>query len=114
MTQFLTGTESDVDKIRRAVREVLANEFAPKLRRAPGAAETNQRFIGKTVAAVSGGTLGEVVLYFRPAGAAKGAEVASDPEITLDAYNRFGDLEEDAWVFVEFLDGDWEIYQAFC
>ncbi len=108
------ANESDADKIRRVCREVLANEFAPKLRRARGSAETGQRFLGKTVGSISGATLGEVLLYFRPAGAAKGAEVASDPEIVISVYNRFGDLEPGQWVFIEFIDGDWEIYQAFC
>lgn len=113
MTAYYAN-ESDAEKIRRVVRQVLADELSPRLRRSPGAAETNQRFLGKTVSAFSGGTLGEVLLYFRPAGAAKGAEVASDPEIVISVYNRFGDLEPGQWVFIEFIDGDWEIYQAFC
>lgn len=108
------ANESDADKIRRAVREVLANEFAPRLRRRGNVAETNYRYLGKTVAAIDVDTSGDVRVYFCPAGGTKGSEVASEPPLTINCYNRFSDILGDKWVFIEFIDGGWECYQARC
>lgn len=108
------ANEADADKIRRAVREVLANEFAPRLRRRGNTPDTNVRWLGKTVSAIDVDTSGDVRVYFRPADGAKGSEVASDPALTISCYNRFSDILGDKWVFIEFIDGGWEVYQARC
>ena len=67
------------------------------------------RRLGKTDASIDKDSTGTVSLY---AGTDKGSE--TDTTNDIEAYNRFGDIEADKWVFVEFIHGGWEIYQGEC
>ena len=67
------------------------------------------RRLGKPDDDISKGSTGTVSLY---AGTDKGSE--TDTTNDVEAYNRFGDIEADKWVFVEFINGGWEIYQGEC
>ncbi len=44
--------------------------------------------------------------------APKGTEV--DTGENIDAYARMGGITADDWVFLEWIDGGWEVYQAEC
>lgn len=55
------------------------------------------------------GDSGDVTIY---EGTTKGSETASD--ITVEAYNRFGDLSDGQQCIILFIDGGWEIIAAGC
>lgn len=67
------------------------------------------------------GATGDVVLYELPDGYSKGSETAMldttndvEDEVTVEAYNRFGDLVSGQECIVIFFDGAWEIIAAGC
>lgn len=64
--------------------------------------------LGKTTAAHSKGATQSVQIY---SGDTKGSESAVDG-FTVAAYNRFADLDDDAWVIVRFVDSGWELMAA--
>ena len=101
------------DEDRRLLQEVIAREKGrPKNRseKQPTVITTaKNRKLGKTDAAIDKGESGTVSIY---KGTTKGSETDSTNDVT--AYNRFGNLGADKWVFVEFINGGWEVYQAEC
>jgi hypothetical protein len=75
------------------------------------------RYIGKTTEAVTQGTPTTIALWSRGAAegetSAKGEEADTGQEIE-DCYPRMGDIDDDMWVFVEWIDGGWEVYCVEC
>jgi len=70
------------------------------------------RWIGQAAADISKGNVGTINLYSGKGQYDKGAEVSL--ERSLECYARMGDIGNGDWVFVEWIDGGWEVYQAEC
>ena len=75
------------------------------------------RYIGKTTEEVTQGDTVTIPVYSRGAAADgddadKGDE--EDTEVEIDCYARMGDISDDAWVFIEWIDGGWEVYCVEC
>jgi len=65
--------------------------------------------LGKTNEAIAKGESGEVEFWY---GSPKGSETASGE--TVQAYNRFADIEADKWVIVCVIQGGWEFLVGEC
>lgn len=74
------------------------------------------QYLGKTSSSVTKGQTPTIPLYSLGASTAtnpgKGDEAATGEEI--DAYARMGDIAANKWVFVEWIDGGWEVYCIEC
>ena len=102
-------SEKAEQQLRDVVRKVLREERTPL----PGSAVTGTpqpRWLGKTAAAHDKDDTGTIDLY---SGTTKGAETTTGVSIA-GVYNRFADLLSGKWVFIEFIDGGWELYAAEC
>jgi len=103
----------DVGRISQTVRAYERDPLDPNPPgRRTGGEWSPRKLLGKTVAAIAKGASGEVQLYRRPSDtAAKGAEVAYAAEGSekITAYNRFLGCEANRWVYVEWIDGGFEL-----
>lgn len=67
------------------------------------------RYLGKTISAVSKGTTANIPTY---SGTVKGSESGTGE--SLAAYARMGAIGPAKWVFIEWIDGGWEVYCVEC
>lgn len=95
-------------RIVRAVRHVEQRPPTEPRRLSGRHAYGQRRWKGKTDAAINKGDTGTVNLYSGD----KGSE--TDISEAVEAYNTFANVGADKWVFVEFIDGGWELYVAEC
>lgn len=75
----------------------------------PRRIRVNRRWKCKTDAAHDKGDSGTVSVY----SGEKGSETDTGRNIE-DVYNTFGDIASGKWVFVEWIDGGFELYAAEC
>lgn len=109
MDELIAFSASDLRVLKGVIAKVTGQP--QNMNRAQPAVITTakNRRLGKPDSNISKGSTGNVSLY---AGTDKGNE--TDTTNGVEAYNRFGDIEADKWVFVEFIHGGWEIYQGEC
>ena len=110
----MTNAANYTPETARAVLDVAAATLFGNDR--PDIGDTKRGFqyhfwLGKTVAAIDRDTAGNVTIYSgsTPAGAA-----VRSPGLTISAYNRLDDLEEDLFVYLITINGLWEIIGAGC
>ena len=97
-------------RIVRATRTVEGMEITPFGPRPDQRHRRGQRrWKGKTAAAISKGSSGDVDVY----SGQKGSEAKVDG-LTIEAYNTYADVAVDTWVAIEWIDGGWELYVAEC
>jgi hypothetical protein len=102
-------SQESVNRIVQAVLTIEAIGLPGGQQRRTQVTSENIRWVGKTTESITKGQSGVVQVY--------SGDPGLESEITdfeIDAYSRFGDLDEDKWVFIEFINGGWEIYQGEC
>lgn len=97
-----------VELIRQVVLQVLGEIPGVNSSRTTTVLPTLWR-LAKTTETVTAGNSTTVNIY---TGTTKGSESANGE--TVDAYVRFGDLVNDTWVLVGWVNGGWEVVQAEC
>ena len=99
------------DKALNQLRELFDRVDAVERRRGtstPNRGREQRRWKGKTDAEHAKGASGVVSIY----SGTKGSETDTNRNVT--AYNTFGTIAISKWVFVEWIDGGWELYAAEC